>query len=175
MTVRNAVAPVLVALTVLGGVLGGCGKDSAASVPPSLDTTRAAASFAAAASDADLVVHVEVMTRVNDRLPHHMAQAQLAFINRTQRDIELPPLGVEALRIEGPDGTLRGKPRAHAAQRPTVTLAPGQMVVSNVDLLEVYDFPVDGGRFSVRFADGVDLPAALRLRTNADYFTVGPR
>ncbi|MEM6993901.1 MAG: hypothetical protein AAF721_25535 [Myxococcota bacterium] len=154
--------------------LSGCAGSEAPSTPPTIDTTRAATTFAEGATDADLVVFVEVTTRVNDRLPHHMAQAQLAFINRTQRDIELPPMGPEALRIVGSDGQLAGKAAARSRSA-RVTLAPGQMLVSNVDLLKAYDFPTDGGRFSVRFAEDPRLGGALRLRTNADYFVVGPR
>ena len=96
-------APTLLALALLTA----CAHNKAPSTPPALDTTREAAAYAERIADADLVVHIEVTTRVNDRLPHHMAHAQLAFFNKTQRAIELPALDASVLEIEGPGGKLR--------------------------------------------------------------------
>ena len=164
-------APTLLALALLTA----CAHNKAPSTPPALDTTREAAAYAERIADADLVVHIEVTTRVNDRLPHHMAHAQLAFFNKTQRAIELPALDASVLEIEGPGGKLRTRAGSATAASSKVTLQPGEMLVGHVDLLETYEFPSDGGRFTVRFVDDERLPKALHLRANADYFVLGAR
>lgn len=157
----------------------GCAGGKATTAPPPLSTTDGAVAYAESIDDADLVVHVEVRTRLNRNLPHHMAHAQLAFINKTSREIKVPKLDADALLIEGDQGRVPCKPEMNptrdAASDSGVMLAPGQMIVSHVDLLKIYDFPADGGRFTVRFAESSGLPAALQLHANADYFVVGPR
>jgi len=164
-------APTLLAFALLTA----CAGNQTPSAPPALDTTKEATAYAERIEDADLVVHIEVTTRVNDRLPHHMAHAQLAFFNKTQREIELPAFDASLLEIEGPGGRLRTRAGSGAASSTTLTIQPGQMVVGHVDLLETYEFPSDGGRFTVRFVDDERLPQALHLRANADYFILGAR